>query len=65
MGSIRQKTCKTSGLEILPLLQPQPEALPPILILFYYFVKINKFSANTLGLDLATLRKPRGQKSNT
>lgn len=51
--------------------QPQREGtlaafqLFPILIPFYHFVKINKFSANSLGLDPATLRKPRGQKGNT
>ena len=37
----------------------------PILILFYHLAKINKFSANNLGLDLVTLRKARGQKGNT
>lgn len=37
----------------------------PPLILLYYLAKINKFSANNLGLDLATLREARGQKGNT
>ena len=39
--------------------------LSHILIIFYHLVKNNNFSANTLGLGRATLRKPREQKGTT